>query len=143
MKALFLCWVLVSIAPVAWGHSIVADRISGGIGISARYADGTPAASAEVKVFAPGENQPFQEGLTDREGRFLFFPPTTGDWRIVVDDGIGHALDETLPVHDLEADSQSAPDPAPPQNRLWPMLTGIGIIWAIFGMWGWWRASRR
>lgn len=121
-------------------HSIETEVVTGGIGILARYADGTPAAFAEAKVFAPGEDRPFQEGLTDREGRFLFLPPTSGTWRIVIDDGMGHAIEQSIQENSTLSERSKTPPRLP---RVWALVTGISLIWGLFGTWGWWRAQRR
>lgn len=132
--------VFTLIAGTLWAHSIETEIITGGIGILARYADGSPAACAEAKVFAPGEDHPFQEGLTDREGRFLFVPSTSGAWRIVIDDGMGHVIEQSIPA-DPASSAQSVSRARP--SRVWPLVTGISLIWGFWGLWGLRRARRR
>ncbi len=56
------------------------------------YADGNALSYAEVKVWAPDDDQvEFQNGRTDKNGRFSFAPDQEGIWRIEIDDGLGHA----------------------------------------------------
>jgi len=54
---------------------------------------------ARVKISAPGAKLTFQSGRTDRNGRFCFFPDTPGDWKVVVDDEMGHRLEVMVPVN--------------------------------------------
>ncbi|MCS6772205.1 MAG: hypothetical protein NZ740_09305 [Kiritimatiellae bacterium] len=127
--AALMAWV----PRLLWAHAITADPLSGGAGIAARYADGSPAAFVEVTVYAPGEDRVFQQGSTDREGRFVFFPFTAGSWRIRVDDGMGHALETTL---EASPAMHTPPAPPPPARPLfWPVVTGVAVIWGLFGTW--------
>lgn len=123
-----------------WAHAIETTIITGGVGIVARYADGSPAAYAEAKVFAPGDDRPFQEGLTDRNGIFLFMPATSGTWRLEIDDGMGHVIEQRVSAHDQSSSMRATP---PRLTRTWALVTGIGLIWGLFGTWGWWRARKR
>lgn len=55
------------------------------------YSDEEPMGYAEVLVFGPQDQEvEYQNGRTDRQGRFAFYPETFGTWRIEVDDGMGH-----------------------------------------------------
>ncbi|MGE0083911.1 MAG: hypothetical protein AB7S75_05770 [Desulfococcaceae bacterium] len=55
------------------------------------YSDGEPMSYAEVLVFSPeDEKTEYQNGRTDRKGRFAFCPDTPGTWRIEASDGMGH-----------------------------------------------------
>lgn len=116
----------------ASGHGLAHTALNGGVGIEARYDDGTACAFSQAQVFAPGSTQIFAEGLTDREGRFFFGPNTNGVWRFTVDDGMGHALDQTLTV----ADGGIVTDQAAPHLPRWSgALAGVGAILGIFGLW--------
>lgn len=63
-----------------------------------RYAGGTVVAGARTTVFAPGRDTPYLTGTTDPEGLFAFLPDTRGEWRVVVDDGMGHRREARLEV---------------------------------------------
>ena len=46
---------------------------------------------AAVEVYSPDdEDEPYQKGETDRNGRFSFVPESAGKWDFTVDDGMGH-----------------------------------------------------
>lgn len=75
------------------------------------YTDSTPA-DAEVLVYSPTEpNRTFQQQRTDVHGRATFIPDAVGEWRVVVDDGMGHrtqltvAVDENGVARAVERDS--------------------------------------
>lgn len=120
--------------------------------VRAGYDGGGPARGASVEVFAPGAPAATVAGTTDQEGRFRFVPAEPGDWRIVVNDGMGHrrvaryTLDEALAgaavaLEEQEAhahDGSEAGMPAmldPPRTRRgWRVATGIGVIFGLTGL---------
>jgi hypothetical protein len=124
----------------AFAHSIEVQPIEGDPGIVARYADGAPAAFVGVNIIEPDSDRVFQEGLTDREGRFVFLPSTHGIWRIHVDDGMGHTAHTEVPVGTISSPSTQ---PATHLPRGWALVTGVSVIWALFSTYGWWRARRK
>lgn len=65
------------------------------------YTDNTPMAYAAVLVFSPENKEiEYQNGRTDQEGRFSFYPKTQGKWWIKVNDGMGHAVKALVDVGD-------------------------------------------
>lgn len=123
-----------------FAHGVEGVRIEGGTGIAAMYSDGTPMAFAEVIVHAPDtSDKVFQEGLTDREGRFVFYPPIHGQWVVQVDDGMGHVLRMELDVSDALEPLTVAPAKGSP---LAGAVTGVGVIFGLFGCWALWRGRR-
>jgi len=63
------------------------------------YSDKKPMRYAEVLVFSPENDEvEYQNGRTDQNGRFAFYPESSGKWRIKVNDGMGHAVRAEVPV---------------------------------------------
>lgn len=63
------------------------------------YTGGDPMQYAEVTIFSPGNNRlDYQNGWTDKEGRFAFCPEISGIWRMEVNDGMGHAVSADVDV---------------------------------------------
>ncbi len=129
---IFVIFALCFLPALLLAHGTRAERIEGGVGIAARYDDGSPITYSEVKVYSPADREnPFQEGLTDKRGQFLFLPDERGEWRIVVDDGMGHLLTEVIVVdEDLKVDQV--------EHYLMPryqgILMGISIIFGLAGI---------
>ncbi len=109
----------------------------GGIIVTARYDTGEPMNYAEVKIMAPNSKIPFQIGRTDRNGRFCFFPDVSGVWKVIVDDGIGHRLEMSIPVGEkkipLERKSRKS---FPTYLRV---VTGILAILGVFTIILWFK----
>jgi nickel transport protein len=78
-----------SAAAHGTGHRIRDARAA--IVVEFIYADHNPMPYAEVLVFSPADKEiEYQNGRTDRKGRFAFYPNIPGVWRIQADDGLGH-----------------------------------------------------
>jgi hypothetical protein len=74
----------------AHGISVVVERTGDAWLATARYDGGVPMGGADVVIHGPGAASVYQEGRTDPAGRFLFIPSGPGEWRVRVDDGMGH-----------------------------------------------------
>ena len=90
----FLLLILLALYPHGalahgTGHRVMED--SKAVAVEFFYSDGQPMQYAAILVFGPQDDEvEYQNGRTDREGRFAFYPTAAGDWRIEVDDGMGH-----------------------------------------------------
>ncbi len=79
------------------------------VGMAFFYSDKVPMRYAEVLVYSPENDKiEFQNGRTDAEGRFAFFAETPGDWRVEVNDGMGHAVHAKVAVSSGEAREKDA-----------------------------------
>jgi len=93
---LFLAMILGVYTTCLHAHGVSGTASRGGIVIAASYDSGDPMSYSKVTIFAPGVKLSFQGGRTDRNGRFCFFPDGPGQWKVLIDDGIGHRM--SLPV---------------------------------------------
>ena len=106
------------------------------------YADNQPMRYAEVLVYSPEETRvEYQNGRTDMNGRFAFFPQAPGEWRIQADDGTGHlerVAIEITPgdntngwegIQDRAETSTHHHDHLP---RTWGIILGISLILNVF-----------
>jgi nickel transport protein len=79
------------------GYRLINDART--VAVSFFYADGQPMSYAETLVFGPDNDDiEFQNGRTDQNGRFAFYPETPGTWRLVVNDGMGHRAEGIIAV---------------------------------------------
>lgn len=138
----FLCIAMATLWNT-WclGHGVEHTVIEGGVGIEVSYADGTPMNYSDVTVFSPLDSATeFQQGLTDKNGRFVFFPDATGAWRVTVDDGMGHAVSTDIEIR--EGMSVGVKEP-PRFSRLQGIIIGVSVIFGIFGISSWFCARKR
>ncbi len=142
---LFLSTILLP-PPALHAHGASGEVGSGGIVVTARYDTGEPMSYAKVMISAPGAEVIFQSGRTDRNGRFCFFPDVAGDWKVVVDDGIGHRVEMAVPVSnalELKSQQQNGGQIKSPLSRYERALMGISIIFGISGILFWWRGKKK
>ncbi len=98
MAALIAVIMLVPITILAHGITRTIDQGKSMV-VTALYDDGEPISYASVKVFAPGKGDvEYQNGRTDKNGRFAFVPSEAGDWLVRLDDGNGHGFEEHVKV---------------------------------------------
>ncbi len=78
-------------------HRVLRDGTA--VTVESFYSDKEPMQYAEVLVFGPSDRKvEYQNGRTDRNGRFAFFPDRQGTWRIEVNDGMGHLMKADIEV---------------------------------------------
>ncbi len=90
------------------------------------YSGGVPAAGVSVDIFAPDESEEtWQSGETDTNGLFAFVPDRAGEWRFVVDDGMGHRKES---VFSLPPDFRDQVSIIVPQPENKGVLPTVGIV---------------
>ncbi|MGY0162967.1 hypothetical protein [Edwardsiella tarda] len=111
-------WVLLPLAgwlaaPAgAHAHSVLAHDLSSDQArvVQFGYSTGDDAPFAQIKVYAPNDAATeYQNGRTDRLGRFAFVPNQRGEWRLEMRDGMGHALSHPITVSAPSGQAASQP----------------------------------
>jgi len=124
------------------GHGVETETFAVGTGVKARYSDESPMAYCDVAIFAPDDaEQEYQTGITDRNGCFAFVPDTSGVWRVIVDDGMGHQVTAEVAVDSLQATGTD--DHHHSGDRTSSAIVGVSLIFGLFGIWALLRGSRR
>jgi nickel transport protein len=110
--------------------------------VRAVYGAGEPLAFAKFSVYSPAASgQVHQTGFTDALGYFAFRPAGPGDWRVEVDDELGHRQAASIRIPDPF--TAAAPAPAPARSsRLERALLGLSVLAALGGFWYGFRARR-
>ncbi len=83
---------------------------------ASKYPDGTRVKEGLIRVL-DGAGRELLQGKTNERGEFSFPIPRREDLTIVLEAGMGHRADWTLPREELGGEPASAPDP-PPGFRL-------------------------
>jgi nickel transport protein len=141
---IFFLFMFFTLPPILYAHGVMGKVDTGGMVVSARYDTGEPMSYARVKIAAPGTKLTFQSGRTDRNGRFCFFPDVPGDWKVIVDDEIGHRLEIAVPVNDskeLITDQQVRGSSGSSLSRYAKVLIGVCFIFGISGIFFWWKGK--
>ena len=130
---IFLFFILLFSTQLI-SHGIDHIEINGGTGVEAKYENGNPVAGVNVKVFSPNESEvPFQQGSSDRNGRFMFRPDTPGDWTVIFNDGTGHGFKTKIHI-----DTSNTTVKKPVRKEHFPLLykiiTGISVLFGLTGL---------
>lgn len=126
-------------------HGVTSKIDTGGIVVSAMYDTGEAMDYSRVTISAPGANLKFQSGRTDRNGRFCFFPDISGNWKVVVDDEMGHRLEVNVTVDQamvLRANPENGNARPNVLTRCEKAVMGVSIIFGISGILFWLNARK-
>ena len=103
--AFFLLTVLylTMTAPWALAHKVLLAAYLEGdtIFVEGGFSDGTPCKNAKVEVFDPSGKK-LLEGKTNEDGEFFFKPPQKTDLKLVINAGMGHRGEYTMPADELQ-----------------------------------------
>ena len=128
-----------------FAHGVKGKIDYGAVVITALYDTGEGMCYAKVNVMAPEVQLPFQSGRTDKNGRFSFSPDIPGDWKVVVDDEMGHRLEMKVPVDKSLAVSpthQTETVGRHSQCKYQRAFMGICIIFGVLGLVFWWKGKK-
>lgn len=137
--------IIILMPPLLHAHGVKGEVGSGGIVVIAEYDTGEPMSYAKVTISAPEAKLMFQSGRTDRNGRFCFYPDVSGDWKVVVDDEMGHRLEVPVSVNEtmkLKTDEQAGRSAGSSLSKHESALMGTCIIFGISGVLFFWRGKK-
>ncbi len=152
----FFKWIIALTIVAGWAPTGQCHGVAGSIDpehgyqVTAMYDDREPMSYAAVEIKAPDSKIAFQTGRTDRNGIMMFQPDRPGRWQAVVSDGMGHRLEVETEVV-VTADSptnkpgtnQALVVMRPGGNRVQGIITGLAIIFGLFGLVYGWRERHR
>ncbi len=103
--AFFLLAVLylTMTAPWALAHKVLLSAYVEGdsVFVEGGFSDGTPCKNAGIEVFDPSGKK-LLEGKTNEDGEFSFKPPQKTDLKLVLNAGMGHRGEYTVPADELQ-----------------------------------------
>jgi nickel transport protein len=137
-------WVFILAASgMAHAHGMYHDIAKKqAVVVAAGFDDGEPASYAEVKIYSPdGGEIEYQKGRTDRNGCFAFVPDRSGEWKITIDGGMGHRINAAYLAGEVSA-APREPHPAGPWPKWQGIVTGLSLIFGIFGSLAYFRSRR-
>ncbi len=142
---IYLCMIFFLLPFPVHAHGVKGRVDAGGVVVSAEYDSGEPMSYARVKILAPAAKLTFQSGRADRNGRFCFFPDMPGEWKVVVDDEMGHRLEVPVTVNEaneLKTDQQAGRSADSSLSKYERALMGISIIFGFSGLFFWRRRKK-
>ena len=118
--------------------------------ISASYEGAEPASFIAVTVHPPAsaniKADAFQTGRTDFEGKFVFRPTAPGDWRVLLDDEMGHRVELVAKVGGTGfAEASPVPSTGQGEGRGTGerFLIGLSVLFGVSGLLYGWMARRQ
>jgi nickel transport protein len=114
------------------------------VAFAVEYSSGEPVAYGAVTIFAPHmEDMEYQNGRTDHAGYFAFIPDRDGEWRVVVDAGMGHRHEFTVQVSPGDTpEPQPESPPGSPLSMPIKIALGISLFLNIFLAGAWYNAKK-
>ena len=133
---LFLGSSLVAIDQANAHGALIEYKTTKAIEIQSRYDTGEPLANAQVTIYAPDNpNTPWQTGMTDEKGKFVFTPDTNiaGYWEVKVRQA-GHGGLVSIPVETTTAMTNTQSSQNSLHLNFWQRGLMIGaVIWGGIG----------
>jgi nickel transport protein len=117
-KIIFCLLFLLCLDAPAFAHRInfETELHAPAVTVKAFFSRTAPVANARVEIYAPGSDQPFQTGRTDKGGNFAFLPDNQGTWKAEIDDERGHTGQVLISIHDDFFNSSG--DQAEPEGEI-------------------------
>ena len=100
---LFILLCIAMPASYALAHKVILSAYVEGDGVfvESGFSDGSPCKRAVIEVFDPSGKK-LLEGKTNEQGEFFFRPPQKTDLKLVLDAGMGHRDEYTVPADELQ-----------------------------------------
>lgn len=117
-----------------------AERQKSALVLSIHYADGTLFAYEKYEILPPGSDTPFQTGRTDALGRAVFVPDRPGEWKIKFHSDDGHGGEAVIQVGQEETAQVKKESLF---NRFGPALTGVSLLFGLFGIYMLFQRKRK
>ena len=126
-------------------HSINYRVEQKGIAVRAFYSAKDPSSYSQYEIYGPGDREdlPHQTGRTDKNGFLSFVPDRAGTWKIKLWGESGHGYHGfTAEVRvDKELNLESFNKPLVAAHT--KLITGLSLIFGIFGVYALWRSRKR
>lgn len=118
--AFFLSAMMIAVCGSALAHNVsVFAWVEGDtVHVEGKFGSGRKPVNAPVKVYDPEENL-LLAGTTDKNGEFSFKVPRQIEMKVVLEAGMGHRGEWTIPLSDLEG-VDTAAGPVGPQQPVDP-----------------------
>lgn len=154
-KIIFLFLILLIVFNAdAQAHELTFDIVKQypAITVQASYFKAEPLVNAAVLIFAPDENKTeYQKGNTDQSGYFAFVPTFAGNWKMVVDDKMGHRSEISITVSDDFFNGNDTGSSATEVSHhshfgnlpvIYKIMFGLALVFGGTGILYWFKAKK-
>ncbi len=154
-KYFLLCIVFIFIINTeSLAHDVTVEVVKSypSVIVRASYFQAEPLSYAGVMIFSPeSDGVEYQYGRTDKSGYFAFVPDGTGDWKITVDDEMGHYKETVVTItEDFFTGENAAAIVARTNDRssiqdlqpVYKIIFGLALIFGIAGIFYWYKARQ-
>jgi nickel transport protein len=106
-----------------------------------KYSTGEPVSFARIKIFPPstaGKNVEALVSITDRNGIFCFTPDEEGEWRVDMEDGMGHKgsiIVNAAAIREAALDVEAGAGTGGRPPLIFNILLGLSLLANVFGGW--------
>lgn len=129
-----LAFILASFFIYLNAHVLHYDLKKGALYSEVFFGGGKAAIYSPFEIYAPGSSLPFVKGNTDERGVLAFLPDRAGVWRVVVHASSDHGEHRVEFDVDVSSDDVASLSHAPLYNKYSAMITGVAIIFGVFGV---------
>jgi nickel transport protein len=154
-KYFLLCIILIltiNIDSSAHDVTVEITKSYPSVIVRASYFQAEPLSYAEIMIFSPESDVvEYQYGRTDKSGYFAFVPNSRGDWKITVDDEMGHFNETIVTIADDFFTGEEATAIIAHTNHrssihdlqpLYKIIFGLALIFGITGIFYWLKARQ-
>ena len=136
-------FLLLAAAPWANAHSINYQVEQKGMAVRAFYSEKDAAVYSQYELYGPGDKNPHQIGRTDKNGYVGFVPDRPGVWKLQVwgesTHGFHGVTTEIKVDKALGLEGFSKPLLAAHTK----FITGISLVFGLFGLYSFWLSRKR
>jgi nickel transport protein len=154
-KYFLLCIILIltiNIDSSAHDVTVEITKSYPSVIVRASYFQAEPLSYAEIMIFSPESDVvEYKYGRTDKSGYFAFVPNSRGDWKITVDDEMGHFNETIVTIADDFFTGEEATAIIAHTNHrssihdlqpLYKIIFGLALIFGITGIFYWFKARQ-
>jgi len=135
--------MLLAAIPSARAHSINYQVEQKGMAVRAFYSEKDVAAYSQYELYGPGDKNPHQIGRTDKNGYIGFVPDRPGVWKLQVWGESTHGFHGV--TTDIKVDKALGLEgfSKPLLAAHTKFITGISLVFGLFGLYSFWLSRRR
>lgn len=140
---LFSFFIIYSSFCIAHDVQTAVELSPPAVVVRSTYSGTEPMSYAAVLVFSPSNSKiEYQNGRSDAAGMFAFVPDRAGEWRFVIDDGMGHREEKIIDITEEFLKGSSSAGASDGLPVYWKILIGVSLILGCTGILFWTKVRK-